>query len=40
MMDYRNLVIEPLTTAHDRTGFYCGVDALDRYIQKQARQDV
>ena len=40
MMDSRNLVIEPMHTGHDRTGFHCGVDALDRYIQKQARQDV
>jgi GNAT superfamily N-acetyltransferase len=40
MMDSRNLVIEPLNTGHDLAGFRCGVDALDRYIQKQARQDV
>ncbi|MGD8272891.1 MAG: GNAT family N-acetyltransferase, partial [Desulfobacterales bacterium] len=24
---------------HDRTGFECGVDALDRYLKRQAKQD-
>lgn len=34
-------VIELLDTArHDRAGFSCGVDALDRYLQSQASQDV
>lgn len=33
-------VIEPLDTArHDRSGFQCGVEALDRYLQSQAGQD-
>ena len=33
-------VIEALGTNHERTSFSCGVDALDRYFQKQATQDV
>lgn len=31
--------IEPLAKHHDRSGFRCGSDALDRYLQQQARQD-
>jgi ribosomal protein S18 acetylase RimI-like enzyme len=31
--------IEPLTDHHDRAGFRCGVDALDRYFLTQAGQD-
>jgi GNAT superfamily N-acetyltransferase len=34
------LVIEPLHPEHDREGFACGVPALDRYLQRQAGQDV
>jgi ribosomal protein S18 acetylase RimI-like enzyme len=33
-------LIEALVPSHDRTGFSCGVEALDRYFQKQATQDV
>jgi len=33
-------VIEALGSQHDRAGFCCGVEALDRYFQKQATQDV
>ena len=40
MTDYRNLVITPLDSKHDRTGFQCGVEALDRYFKNQARQDI
>jgi ribosomal protein S18 acetylase RimI-like enzyme len=40
MKDYRNLVIAPLNPKHDRTGFQCGVEALDRYFKKQAKQDI
>ena len=40
MTNYRNLVITPLNAAHDRAGFYCNVEALDHYIQKQAGQDI
>ena len=32
--------IEPLSDQHDRAVFSCGVEALDRYVQKQAGQDV
>lgn len=32
--------IEPLSAAHDRSGFVCGADALDRYFREQASQDV
>src|ERR1700689_5053220 len=32
--------IEPLGDAHDRTGFRCGEEALDRYFQTQATQDI
>ena len=39
MTDYQNLVIAPLNPTHDRTGFECGVDALDRYLKRQAKQD-
>lgn len=31
---------EPLSRRHNRTAFSCGVEALDRYLQKQASQDV
>ncbi len=40
MTDFFNLIIEPLNTTHDRPGFCCGVEMLDRYLQRQARQDV
>jgi predicted GNAT family N-acyltransferase len=31
--------IEALAKRHERSGFHCGVEALDRYLQQQARQD-
>ncbi|MBI4470896.1 MAG: GNAT family N-acetyltransferase [Acidobacteria bacterium] len=31
---------ELLDPAHDRASFSCGVDALDKYLQQQAGQDV
>lgn len=31
--------VEPLTKRHDRSTFACGNEALDRYLQHQARQD-
>ncbi len=34
------LVIEPLDRRHDRTGFSCGLSELDRYLARQAGQDV
>jgi len=33
-------LIEALGSSHDRMGFSCGVETLDRYFQKQAAQDV
>lgn len=32
--------IEPLSEAHNREAFSCGVDVLDRYLQRQAGQDI
>jgi predicted GNAT family N-acyltransferase len=34
------LRIEPLHRQHDRNGFTCGVESLDRYLKTQASQDV
>jgi GNAT superfamily N-acetyltransferase len=31
--------IKPLADSHDRAAFVCGVEALDIYFQRQARQD-
>src|ERR1017187_7027893 len=31
---------EPLVVQHDRKSFRCGEDALDRYLQTQATQDI
>lgn len=33
------LRVEPLAPRHDRAGFSCGVEALDRYLHTQAGQD-
>jgi ribosomal protein S18 acetylase RimI-like enzyme len=33
-------LVEALGSSHDRTGFSCGVEALDRYFHKQVTQDV
>lgn len=35
-----DLKIEPLGSHHDRAGFTCGVESLDRYFRIQASQDV
>ncbi|MBS0222348.1 MAG: GNAT family N-acetyltransferase [Proteobacteria bacterium] len=35
-----DLRIEALAPQHDRDGFSCGVDSLDRYFRTQAGQDV
>jgi GNAT superfamily N-acetyltransferase len=32
--------IEPLGPDHDRSGFCCGTEALDRYFREQVTQDV
>ncbi|MGH6678071.1 MAG: GNAT family N-acetyltransferase [Bradyrhizobium sp.] len=34
-----NLRIVPLGASHDRNGFTCGVESLDRYLKTQAGQD-
>ena len=34
-----DLTIEPLASHHDRAGFTCGVESLDRYFQTRASQD-
>jgi ribosomal protein S18 acetylase RimI-like enzyme len=33
-------VVEPLGSAHNRRGFTCGVEALDRYFREQVLQDI
>jgi len=35
-----DLKIDALAAHHDRDGFSCGVDSLDRYLRTQASQDV
>src|SRR5579875_2304444 len=35
-----DLRIAVLNDAHDRNGFTCGVESLDRYLKTQAGQDV
>ena len=40
MTDIQDLVIAPLNPTHDRTCFQCGVEALDRYLKMQAKQDI
>ncbi|MDE2464881.1 MAG: GNAT family N-acetyltransferase [Alphaproteobacteria bacterium] len=35
-----DLRIEALAPHHDRSGFSCGIDSLDRYFRTQAGQDV
>lgn len=34
------LIIRPLNKTHDRSAFRCGNEALDRYLKKQAGQDM
>jgi GNAT superfamily N-acetyltransferase len=36
----RDLKIEPLGSHHDRAGFTCRVESLDRYFRTQATQDI
>ena len=38
--DPASFLVETLNKKHDRTGFSCGVAALDRYLHTQASQDV
>ncbi len=40
MIDFYDLIIEPLNATHDRPGFHSGVELLDRYLRKQAKQDI
>ena len=40
MTDSDALIIEPLERRHDRTAFSCGLPELDRYLARQAGQDV
>jgi predicted GNAT family N-acyltransferase len=35
----QDLAVEPLHARHDRDGFACGVESLDRYLKTQASQD-
>ena len=35
-----SFIIEALNADHDRGDFTCGVEPLDRYLQKQASQDI
>lgn len=40
MSNRPDLKIEALAPHHNRDGFSCGVDSLDRYLRAQASQDV
>ena len=40
MTDSDALIIEPLGRRHDRAAFSCGLPGLDRYLARQAGQDV
>lgn len=39
-VDSSKLVVERLGTEHDREGFNCGVEALNAFLQKQARKEM
>jgi len=39
-MAYKSLVIEPLNKSHKKSDFRCGESSLDKYLKKQASQDV
>jgi GNAT superfamily N-acetyltransferase len=34
------LVIEPLNRNHNKVAFNCGIESLDRYLKRQANQDI
>lgn len=40
MIDYSNLVIRPLDSAHNKLGFDSGSEPLNIYLNKQANQDI
>jgi len=37
---FDRLIIAPLGATHDKADFQCGIEALDRYLQRQANQDI
>jgi predicted GNAT family N-acyltransferase len=38
--DGQPLVIEPLNDDHHRPAFQCGIESLDSYLKRQAKQDI
>jgi len=40
MSSESDLVIEPLNQHHKRAAFFCGIETLDRYLKRQANQDI
>jgi len=40
MSSESELVIEPLNQNHNRAAFNCGIESLDRYLTRQASQDI
>ncbi|MBL3591617.1 MAG: GNAT family N-acetyltransferase [gamma proteobacterium endosymbiont of Lamellibrachia anaximandri] len=40
MSSESELVIEPLNRNHNRATFNCGIESLDRYLKRQASQDI
>ena len=40
MTKFHHLVIEPLNDDHNRSAFQCGIEALDNYLKKLAKQDI
>ncbi len=40
MSSESELVIEPLNRHHNRAAFFCGIESLDRYLKRQANQDM
>ncbi|MBF0145675.1 MAG: GNAT family N-acetyltransferase [Magnetococcales bacterium] len=40
MSGFEELIIPPLVKHHDRADFSCGIKELDRYLQRQAGQDI
>ena len=40
MTNFHDLIIEPLGSHHGKQSFTCGVDSLDTYFKKHAKQDI
>lgn len=40
MTEFDELIVEPLGKRHDRAAFSCGFPELDRYLMRQAGQDI